>query len=164
ICYGMQLSVVEFARHVCGMKGAGTVEMESDTYHVEHPVIAYLPGQEHIKDMGATMRLGGHDILIKEGSKAQEIYGSNVARERFRHRYEVNPQYVQQIEQGDPTGANPQKLIFSGKASGEDIMQIMELTDHPYFMACQCHPELKSSLIHPAPLFLNLLKAADERT
>ncbi len=163
ICYGMQLSVVEFARNVCGMKGAGTVEMESATYHVEQPVIAYLPGQEHIKDMGATMRLGGHDILIKEGSKAQEVYGSAVARERFRHRYEVNPEFVSQIEAGDPTGKNPQKLIFSGKASGEDIMQIMELTDHPYFMACQCHPELKSSLIHPAPLFLSLLKAADER-
>ena len=163
ICYGMQLSVVEFARNVCGMKGAGTVEMESATYHVEKPVIAYLPGQEHIKDMGATMRLGGHDILIKEGSKAQEVYGSAVARERFRHRYEVNPEFVSQIEAGDPTGKIAQKLIFSGKASGEDIMQIMELTDHPYFMACQCHPELKSSLIHPAPLFLSLLKAADER-
>ena len=163
ICYGMQLSVVEFARNVCGMKGAGTVEMESATYHVEKPVIAYLPGQEHIKDMGATMRLGGHDILIKEGSKASEIYGSAVARERFRHRYEVNPEFVSQIEAGDPSGKIAQKLIFSGKASGEDIMQIMELTDHPYFMACQCHPELKSSLIHPAPLFLSLLKAADER-
>ncbi|MCQ2097560.1 MAG: CTP synthase (glutamine hydrolyzing) [Fibrobacter sp.] len=163
ICYGMQLSVVEFARNVCGMKGAGTVEMESATYHVEKPVIAYLPGQENIKDMGATMRLGGHDILIKEGSKAQEIYGSAVARERFRHRYEVNPEFVSQIEAGDPSGKIAQKLIFSGKASGEDIMQIMELTDHPYFMACQCHPELKSSLIHPAPLFLGLLKAADER-
>ncbi len=163
ICYGMQLSVVEFARNVCGMKGAGTVEMESATYHVEKPVIAYLPGQEHIKDMGATMRLGGHDILIKEGSKAQEVYGSAVARERFRHRYEVNPEFVSQIEAGDPSGKIAQKLIFSGKASGEDIMQIMELTDHPYFMACQCHPELKSSLIHPAPLFLSLLKAADER-
>lgn len=163
ICYGMQLSVVEFARNVCGMKGAGTVEMESATYHVEQPVIAYLPGQEHIKDMGATMRLGGHDILIKEGSKASEIYGSAVARERFRHRYEVNPEFVSQIEAGDPSGKIAQKLIFSGKASGEDIMQIMELTDHPYFMACQCHPELKSSLIHPAPLFLSLLKAADER-
>lgn len=162
ICYGMQLSVVEFARNVCGMKGAGTIEMESATYHVEKPVIAYLPGQESIKDMGATMRLGGHDILIKEGSKAQEIYGSAVARERFRHRYEVNPEFVPQIEAGDPSGKIAQKLIFSGKASGEDIMQIMELTDHPYFMACQCHPELKSSLIHPAPLFLGLLKAADK--
>ena len=168
ICYGMQLSVVEFARNVCGMKGAGTVEMESATYHVEKPVIAYLPGQESIKDMGATMRLGGHDILIKEGSKASEIYGSTVARERFRHRYEVNPEFVPQIEAGAVNGKDAagkdcaQKLIFSGKASGEDIMQIMELTDHPYFMACQCHPELKSSLIHPAPLFLGLLKAADK--
>ena len=163
ICYGMQLSVVEFARHVCGMQGAGTVEMESETNHVEVPVIAFLPGQEHIKDLGATMRLGGHDVVIKENSLAAQVYGSTAIRERFRHRYEVNPQYVEQIEKGDPTGANQQKLVFSGKAANEDIMQIMELTDHPYFMACQFHPELKSSLIHPAPLFLGLLKAADEK-
>jgi CTP synthase len=163
ICYGMQLSVVEFARHVCGMQGAGTVEMESETNHVEVPVIAFLPGQEHIKDLGATMRLGGHDVVIKENSLAAQVYGSTAIRERFRHRYEVNPQYVAQIEKGDPTGANQQKLVFSGKAANEDIMQIMELTDHPYFMACQFHPELKSSLIHPAPLFLGLLKAADEK-
>ena len=159
----MQLSVVEFARHVCGMQGAGTVEMESETNHVEVPVIAFLPGQEHIKDLGATMRLGGHDVVIKENSLAAQVSGSTAIRERFRHRYEVNPQYVAQIEQGDPTGANQQKLIFSGKAANEDIMQIMELTDHPSFMACQFHPELKSSLIHPAPLFLGLLKAADEK-
>ena len=163
ICYGMQLSVVEFARHVCGMQGAGTIEMESENYHVEVPVIAYLPGQEKIKDMGATMRLGGHDVLIKSNTRAAEIYAGTATRERFRHRYEVNPQFVSQIEAGDPTGKNAQKLVFSGKASGEDIMQIMELTDHPYFMACQFHPELKSSLIYPAPLFLNLLKAADEK-
>ena len=163
ICYGMQLSVVEFARHVCNMQGAGTIEMESETNHVEVPVIAFLPGQENVKDLGATMRLGGHDVVIKEGSLAAQVYGSTAIRERFRHRYEVNPQYVAQIEQGDPTGTNPQKLVFSGKAANEDIMQIMELTDHPYFMACQFHPELKSSLIHPAPLFLGLLKAADEK-
>ena len=159
----MHLSVVEFARHVCGMQGAGTIEMESETNHVEVPVIAFLPGQEHIKDLGATMRLGGHDVVIKENSLAAQVYGSTAIRERFRHRYEVNPQYVEQIEKGDPTGANQQKLVFSGKAANEDIMQIMELTDHPYFMACQFHPELKSSLIHPAPLFLGLLKAADEK-
>lgn len=157
ICYGMQLAVVEFARHVRNIKGAGTIEMESETNHIETPVIAYLPGQDKIKEMGATMRLGGHDVLIREGSKAFEIYGNaSVVRERFRHRYEVNPAYVKDIEQDG--------LVFSGKASGEeDIMQIMELTDHRYFMACQFHPELKSSLLHPAPLFLGLLKAADEQ-
>lgn len=154
ICYGMQLAVVEFARNVCHIQGANTVEVAEDGV-VEAPVIAYLPGQEKIKDMGATMRLGGHDVLIREGSRAEAIYGTRQIRERFRHRYEVNPVYVAQIERDG--------LAFSGKAANEDIMQIMELTDHPYFMACQFHPELKSSLLHPAPLFLGLLRAADEQ-
>lgn len=154
ICYGMQLAVVEFARNVCHIQGANTVEVAEDGV-VEAPVIAYLPGQEKIKDMGATMRLGGHDVLIREGSRAEAIYGTRQIRERFRHRYEVNPVYVSQIERDG--------LAFSGKAANEDIMQIMELTNHPYFMACQFHPELKSSLLHPAPLFLGLLRAADEQ-
>lgn len=154
ICYGMQLAVVEFARNVCHIQGANTVEVAEDGV-VEAPVIAYLPGQEKIKDMGATMRLGGHDVLIREGSRAEAIYGTCQIRERFRHRYEVNPVYVPQIERDG--------LAFSGKAANEDIMQIMELTNHPYFMACQFHPELKSSLLHPAPLFLGLLRAADEQ-
>lgn len=156
ICYGMQLAVVEYARNVCGFKDANTIEVETDNFKVKMPVIAYLPGQKGIKDMGATMRLGGHDVLIKEGSRAAEVYSSTVTRERFRHRYEVNPEYVKEIEKDG--------LVFSGKAAGEDIMQIMELENHPYFMACQFHPELKSSLVHPAPLFLSLLKAADERS
>jgi gamma-glutamyl-gamma-aminobutyrate hydrolase PuuD len=155
ICYGMQLAVVEFARHVCGMKDAGTMETESPSHHVKDPVIAYLPGQDKIKEMGATMRLGGHDVLIRKDSLAEKVYGSTEIRERFRHRYEVNPAYVEKLEKGG--------IIFSGKAKNEDIMQIMELPDHPFFMACQFHPELKSSLLHPAPLFLGLLKAADER-
>lgn len=163
ICYGMQLSVVEFARNVCGMKGAGTIEMESENNHVEFPVIDLLPSQKNIQEMGATMRLGGHDVIIKDSSRAAEIYGSLAIRERFRHRYEVNPKYVLQIEKGDISGAKSQKLFFSGKAANEEIMQIMELSEHPYFLACQFHPELKSSLIHPAPLFYGLLKAADEK-
>lgn len=163
ICYGMQLSVVEFARNVCGMKGAGTIEMESENNHVEFPVIDLLPSQKNIQEMGATMRLGGHNVIIKDSSRAAEIYGSLAIRERFRHRYEVNPKYVLQIEKGDISGAKSQKLFFSGKAANEEIMQIMELSEHPYFMACQFHPELKSSLIHPAPLFFGLLKAADEK-
>ncbi len=156
ICYGMQLAVVEYARNVRGMKGANTTEVEKDGLKVETPVIAYLPGQEKIRDMGATMRLGGHDVLVKAGSKAQKIYRSaEKIRERFRHRYEVNPEYVYELEQGG--------LVFSGKSSTEDIMQIMELENHPYFLACQFHPELKSTLLNPAPLFLELLRVADEQ-
>ncbi len=155
ICYGMQLAVIEFARNVRGIADAHTTEVEKDGVKVGSPVIAYLPGQEKIREMGATMRLGGHDVLIRSGSLAEKVYGSEKIRERFRHRYEVNPEYVSRLEQ--------QGLIFSGKASQEDIMQIMELTTHPYFIACQFHPELKSTLLHPAPLFLELLRAADEQ-
>lgn len=155
ICYGMQLAVVEFARNVRGLKDAHSTEVEKDGIKVGTPVVAYLPGQEKIKEMGATMRLGGHDVLIRANSLANRVYKSEKIRERFRHRYEVNPKYVQQLEQDG--------LVFSGKASKEDIMQIMELTTHPYFIACQFHPELKSTLLNPAPLFLELLRAADEQ-
>jgi len=155
ICYGMQLAVVEFARNVRGIQNAHTTEVEKDGVRVGTPVIAYLPGQEKIKEMGATMRLGGHDVLIRSGTLANRVYKSEMIRERFRHRYEVNPEYVSQLEQDG--------LVFSGKASKEDIMQIMELSTHPYFIACQFHPELKSTLLNPAPLFLELLRAADEQ-
>lgn len=155
ICYGMQLAVVEFARNVRGINDAHTTEVEKDGVRVGTPVIAYLPGQDTIKDMGATMRLGGHDVAIRANSLASRVYKSEKARERFRHRYEVNPKYVQILEQDG--------LVFSGKAAQENIMQIMELTTHPYFIACQFHPELKSSLLNPAPLFLELLRAASEQ-
>jgi len=156
ICYGMQLAVVEFARNVRGLKGANTTEVEKEGLKVESPVIAYLPGQERIREMGATMRLGGHDVLVKQGTVAQKVYkGAVKIRERFRHRYEVNPSFVKELEQDG--------LVFSGKSSTEDIMQIMELSNHPYFLGCQFHPELKSTLLEPAPLFLELLRVADER-
>jgi CTP synthase len=156
ICYGMQLAVVEFARNVRGLKGANTTEVEKEGIQVESPVISYLPGQERIREMGATMRLGGHDILVKEGSLAQRVYsGAKKIRERFRHRYEVNPIFVYELEKDG--------LVFSGKSSTEDIMQIMELNNHPYFIGCQFHPELTSTLLQPSPLFLELLRVADER-
>lgn len=154
ICYGMQLAVVEYARNVCGMTGAGTTEVEDDDGKVEIPIIDLLPWQKEITNKGATMRLGGQDVLITKGTLAEKIYGETEIRERFRHRYEVNPEYVKALEDGG--------LIFSGKASNENIMQIMELEDHPYFIAGQFHPELKSSLLKPAKLFYSLLKAADE--
>jgi CTP synthase len=156
ICYGMQLAVVEYARNVRGLKGANTTEVEKDGIKVESPVIAYLPGQEKIREMGATMRLGGHDVLVKSGSVAQKVYGgATKIRERFRHRYEVNPIFVKDLEKDG--------FVFSGKSSTEDIMQIMELSNHPYFLGCQFHPELQSTLLQPAPLFLELLRVADER-
>lgn len=156
ICYGMQLAVVEYARHVCGLEGAHTEEVENPEHPIAHKVICYLPGQKNLTKKGGTMRLGGHDVEIKKDSRAFKIYGNSVRiRERFRHRYEVNPEYVSQLEKSG--------LIFSGKAPGTPIMQVVELTEHPYFMACQFHPELKSNLLEPAPLFHGLVQAALSR-
>lgn len=156
ICYGMQLAVVEYARHVCGLEGAQTEEVENPEHPIAHKVICYLPGQKNLTKKGGTMRLGGHDVEIKKDSRAFKIYGNSVRiRERFRHRYEVNPEYVAQLEKAG--------LIFSGKAPGTPIMQVVELPEHPYFMACQFHPELKSNLLEPAPLFHGLVQAALSR-
>lgn len=156
ICYGMQLAVVEYARNVCGLEGANSEEVESPDTPVPHKVICYLPGQRSITRKGGTMRLGGHDIEVRKGSRASEIYGNAVRiRERFRHRYEVNPDYIEQIE--------AKGMLFSGKAPGTPIMQIVELPGHPYFLACQFHPELMSNLLRPAPLFKGLVEAALKR-
>jgi len=153
ICYGMQLAVVEYARNVCGLDGANSEEVESPENVVPHKVICYLPGQKAITRKGGTMRLGGHDVEVKKDSRASKVYGNSIRiRERFRHRYEVNPEYIERLE--------AQGLVFSGKAPGVPIMQLIELADHPYFMACQFHPELTSNLLRPAPLFKGLVEAA----
>src|SRR5690606_9288808 len=99
ICYGMQLAVVEFARNVCGLAGANTSEVRDEGVAVEHPVIDILPGQVNVSNKGGTMRLGGHDVDLKSGSRASAIYGGQTRiRERFRHRYEVNPEYIKTLE------------------------------------------------------------------
>lgn len=153
ICYGMQLAVVEYARNVLGLAGAASEEVESPEHPVPHKVICYLPGQKNLTKKGGTMRLGGHDIEIRKDSVASKTYGNVVRiRERFRHRYEVNPEYVERLEAAG--------LVFSGKAPGVPIMQVIELPDHPYFLGCQFHPELTSSLLHPSPLFKALVQAA----
>jgi len=153
ICYGMQLAVVEYARNVCGLAGANTTEVAEEGVRVEHPVIDILPGQRTVTQKGGTMRLGGHDVDIKPNTRAHAIFGSrDKVRQRFRHRYEVNPEYIERLES--------QGLIFSGKAPGEDIMQVMELPDKKFFMGSQFHPELTSSLPSPSPLFYHLVKAA----
>ena len=153
ICYGMQLAVVEYARNVLGLEGAASEEVESPEHPVPHKVICYLPGQKNLTKKGGTMRLGGHDIEIRKDSVASKIYGNVVRiRERFRHRYEVNPDYVAQLEAAG--------LVFSGKAPGVPIMQVIELPNHPYFLGCQFHPELTSSLLQPSPLFKALVQAA----
>lgn len=157
ICYGMQLAVIEYARNVCGLAGANSEEVEAEGVAVSDRVICYLPGQKLIERKGGTMRLGGQDVELKKGSQASKLYGEKtLVRERFRHRYEVNPAYVAKLEAAG--------LAFSGKASGEkQIVQVVELPGHPYFVGCQYHPELTSSLLAPAPLFKGLVEAALQR-
>jgi CTP synthase len=157
ICYGMQLAVVEYARHKCGMPLANTAEVESDGIKVNEPVIAFLPGLEYVKVLGGTLRKGGYDVFLKKNSLAEKIYnGASVIRERFRHRYEVNPLYINKLEENG--------LTFSGYSAKEDnIMQVMEISEHPFFIGCQFHPELTSTLLKPSPLFYNLLKAGEVR-
>ena len=147
LCYGMQLAVIEFARNVCGMINANSTEVDPDT---KFPVVLLLPSQKEVYKKGGTMRLGGQDILIKEGTKAYEIFQTDLIRRRFRHRYEVNPEYTKRLVN--------KGLVFSGKASGEDIMQILELPSHKFFMATQFHPELTSRLEEPSELFLEFVK------
>ena len=154
ICYGFQLSVVEMARNVLGMKGANTTEIDENT---KYPVIDFLPEQKSVTEKGGTMRLGAYNVLVKEGTKAHEIYSDEMKHEiifkRFRHRYEINPEYVKKFEEAG--------MVFSGRDPTREIMKIGELKkkEHPYFMGCQYHPEFDSRLERPEPLFLNLIKA-----
>jgi len=143
----MQLAVVDYARNVAGLQGANSSEIEPSTIH---PVIDLLPEQKNVVDKGATMRLGGYDINVKSGSQAESIYG-NIARLRFRHRWEVNPEYIEKLKDAG--------LVFSGYSADERIMQILELPNHKFFMATQAHPELTSKLERPDGLFFNFVKS-----
>ncbi|GHV11753.1 CTP synthase [Fibrobacterales bacterium] len=155
ICYGMQLAVVEFARNKCGIKGANTAEVSADGIDVKDAIIDILPGKRGLP-LGDTLRKGGQDVFLKSGSLAAKIYGAELIRERFRHRYEVNHDYVKRIEEHG--------LVFSGRSvKEENIMQMMEIPEHPFFVGCQFHPELTSTLLKPSPLFYNLLKMAEVR-
>lgn len=154
ICYGFQMAVIEFARHVCGLTGANSTEIDSDT---PHPVVDILPEQKQIEGLGGNMRLGGRDVQIKPGTMAAEMFNNAPeTRLRFRHRYEVDPQYIQRLEAGG--------MIFSGKAPDYPIMQILELPRHvhPYFVGTQAHPEFQSRPLRPQPMFRGLVKAGLE--
>ncbi|MBS3116022.1 CTP synthase (glutamine hydrolyzing) [Candidatus Woesearchaeota archaeon] len=150
LCYGFQMALIEYARNVCGLREANSTEIEAKT---PHPVIDILPEQKSIHSLGGNMRLGGQDIEIREGTFAYSLYGSRLARERFRHRWECNPQYIKMFEE--------KGIIFSGKAPGREIMQIFELPRnlHPYFMATQAHPEFRSRPLQPNPMYLGFLNA-----
>ena len=150
ICYGFQMAVIEFARNVCGMEDANSTEIDNDC---RYPLISVLPEQKKIEGLGGTMRLGGHDIMVKEGTLAERMFGPR-SRMRFRHRYEVDPRYVAQLE--------AEGMIFSGKTPRAEIMNVLELAEstHPYFIATQAHPELTSRPLHPHPMFVGLVHAA----
>lgn len=152
LCLGMQLMVIEYARDACGMEGANSEEFDSAT---PYPVIAILPEQLNIIEKGATMRLGAYPCLLKEKTRAWECYGRrNEISERHRHRYEVNPKFTEALENGG--------LVFSGRSPRNNIVEMSEWKEG-FGIGTQAHPELKSRLESPAPLFVGLLKAAIDR-
>ena len=148
ICYGLQLSIVEFARNVCGLKDANTTEINPKT---EHPVVDILPEQKNVTEKGGTMRLGSYPAVMKKGTKIQNLYGKMNVSERHRHRYEVNPVYHEILKE--------KGYVFSGTSPDKRLVEFAEFKYHSYFVGCQGHPELKSTLLKPAPLFYGLVKA-----
>jgi CTP synthase len=149
LCLGMQMAVAEFARSVAGMQGANSSEFDAET---KYPVIDLLPDQEGVRDKGGTMRLGSSPSKLVPGTKAHAAYGSEVIHERHRHRYEVNNEYRDALTKAG--------LVISGTTLDEQLVEIIELPDHPWFVACQFHPEFKSRPTRPHPLFRDFVGAA----
>ena len=152
ICLGMQLAVVEFARHICGMAGANSVEFDRNA---PFPVIDLMPDQKGVLEKGGTMRLGAYPCVLDKGSIAAEAYGSTTISERHRHRYEVSNKYREQMVQ--------RGLVLSGTSPDLRLVEMVELREHPYFVGCQFHPEFKSRPYAPHPLFARFVRAALER-
>jgi CTP synthase len=153
LCFGFQMAVLEFARDVCGLAGANSMEIDAKC---PEPVIDVLPEQKRIEGLGGNMRLGGRDVELKPDTLAWRLFGKTpCARMRFRHRYEVDPRYIETLEKGG--------LVFSGKAPDQPIMQILELPGHPYFVGTQAHPCLTSRPLRPHPMFIGLAAAARQR-
>jgi CTP synthase len=149
ICLGMHVAVSEYSRHVLGLEGANSTEMDPET---PHPVIDLLPEQKEIEDLGGTMRLGAQAVEVVAGTRAHEAYGDSVIHERHRHRYEVNNHYRPALVEGG--------MIVSGTFQAGRLVEIVELPDHPWFVASQFHPEFKSRPTRPAPLFREFVGAA----
>jgi len=148
ICLGLQAAVVEYARNVCGFKDSNSTEMNPNT---ENKIITLMDAQKNIVDMGGTMRLGSYPAIVKPDSKVFSLYNSENVSERHRHRYEVNPDYHKTLQENG--------LIISGLSPDGRLVEFIELKDHPFFVATQAHPEFKSSLVKPAPLFYGFVKA-----
>jgi CTP synthase len=152
ICLGMHVAVSEFARHVAGLDGANSTEMDPET---PYPVIDLLPEQKGIEDLGGTMRLGARAVELADATRARELYGDAVIHERHRHRYEVNNVYREQLVDAG--------LVVCGTFQDGRLVEVVELADHPWFVASQFHPEFKSRPTRPAPLFNGFVGAALER-
>ena len=153
ICLGMQIAVIEFARNVAGLEGANSSEFDPDT---PHPVIDLLPEQKDVEDMGGSMRLGADSVDLNQGTRAYDAYGDPMVRERHRHRYEVNNEYRERLSDAG--------LVVSGTFQEGRLVEIIELAEHPWFVASQFHPEFKSRPRRPAPLFLDFVGAAVRRS
>ena len=149
LCLGMQIAVIEFARNVCGLKGANSTEFDPKSLH---PVICLLEEQKGVETKGGTMRLGAQTSKLVPGTKTRELYGSDEISERHRHRYEVNNAYRDQLMKAG--------LIVAGRYSKFDLVELVELRDHPWFIACQFHPEFLSKPNKPHPLFRGFIEAA----
>lgn len=156
LCYGMQLATLEFARNVLKLKGANTVEIDSKA---PHPIIDVMPDQKKLiaeNNFGGTMRLGSYPCKLKKGTVAQKAYGKSKVEERHRHRYEVNPEYIERLEKGG--------LVFSGTSPDNKLMEIVELPKekHPFFLGTQFHPEFLARPLDPHPLFSAFIKASSK--
>ncbi len=149
LCLGLQIAVVEFARNVLGLEGANSYEVDENS---PHPVITMMDEQKNIVEKGATMRLGSYECQVKAGTKAFEAYGQEFVRERHRHRYEVNNDYVERLEAGG--------LKVSGVNPKRDLVEMVELEDHPWFLAVQSHPEFQSKPSQAHPLFQAFVAAS----
>jgi len=151
ICLGMQMAVIEYARSVIGLEKANSAEFDERT---PHPVVTLMESQKDVAEKGGTMRLGAYACDLKEGSLARSLYGEAQVQERHRHRYEFNNDYRGQFEEAG--------LVFSGINPELDLVEMIELRDHPHFLACQAHPEFKSKPTSPHPLFVGFVRAAME--
>ena len=152
ICLGMQLAVIEFARTICGLKGASSTEFDKDC---AHPVIDFLPEQRGLREKGGTMRLGAFPCKLQPGSRAFEVYGKEEISERHRHRFEFNNDYRDVLSRAG--------LSLSGTSPDDSLVEIIELEQHPYFLGCQFHPEFKSRPMGAHPLFSHFVRAAARR-
>ncbi len=152
ICLGMQLAVIESARHSCGLENANSEEFDEKT---PHPVVHLMPDQVGVTDKGATMRLGAYPCILTAGSRVAQAYGATEISERHRHRYEVNNEYREALVKGG--------ITLSGVSPDNRLVEMIELADHPYFVGCQFHPEFKSKPMNPHPLFITFVRASLEK-